>query len=65
MIAPILGALIGIVGVVAGVLLGELAAVAVLVFFLADIFVRMVRARRARVFDAAPAASHWDPEFDA
>ena len=65
MIAPIIGALIGIVGVVAGVFLGELAAVAVLVLFLADIFVRMVRARRTRRFDAAPSASHWDPEFDA
>jgi hypothetical protein len=46
LIAPLLGALIGIVGVFAGLWLGELAALGVLVLFLADVFIRMVRARR-------------------
>lgn len=65
MLAPMIGALIGIVGVFAGVLMGELAAAAVLVLFLADIFFRMLQARRTRAIDDDTSARLWDPDFDA
>jgi hypothetical protein len=65
LIAPILGVLIGIVGVFAGVFMGELAAAAVLALFLADIFFRMLRARKLRAIDERTSAGHWDPDFDA
>jgi hypothetical protein len=64
MIAPLIGALVGLVGVFAGMLMGELAAAAVLVLFMADLFFRMVRARRMQAAHADPSAQLWDPDFD-
>jgi hypothetical protein len=64
MIAPLIGALVGLVGVFAGMLLGELAAASVLVLFMADIFFRMVRARRIRADAFERSEDLWDPEFD-
>ena len=62
-IAPLIGALVGLVAVFAGIFLGELAALAVLMLFMADIFLRMVRARRMRA-DEDRSLRNWDPEFD-
>lgn len=62
--APLLGILVGILGALAGVWLGELAALAVLALFLADIFMRLVRARRP-VFREAGTVGIADPDIDA
>jgi hypothetical protein len=65
LIAPVLGTLIGIVGVVAGLWMGELAALAVLVLFLVDIFVRLVRARRLATSELRLSDSIGDPDIEA
>lgn len=59
-----IGVLIGIVGVFAGALVGELATAAVLALFLADLFFRMLKARRTRAIDDDTSAGLWDPDFD-
>lgn len=62
--APLLGILIGILGALAGVWLGEVAALAVLALFLTDIFVRLVRARRPMVREIGTMGLA-DPDLDA
>ncbi len=63
-IAPMIGALVGLLSVFAGLLMGELAAAAVLVLFMADLFFRMLRARRLPDYDTDSTAWMWDSEFD-
>ena len=64
-IAPLIGALTGLLGLVTGLLLGEFAAAAVMVIFLTEVFVRMVRARSVQAEEAETWADPWwDPEID-
>jgi hypothetical protein len=57
-------ALLGIVSVFAGILMGELAIAAIMVVFLTDLFVRVVRARKMETFDDGLATERWDENFD-
>jgi hypothetical protein len=63
-IAPMVAALLHIVSVFAGVLMGELAIAAILVVFLGDIYVRVARARRMETSDDDWATDLWDQDFD-
>jgi hypothetical protein len=63
-IAPMVAALLGIVSVFAGVLMGELAIAAMLVVFLGDIYVQVARARRMDSIDDDWATDLWDQDFD-
>jgi hypothetical protein len=63
-VAPLIGVMVGIVSSVAGLLWGELAALIVLLFFMTDLFVRLVRGRRAAVTDEPAPGGTWDRELD-
>ena len=57
-------ALLGIVSVFTGILIGELAVATIMVVFLADIYLRVARARRMESFDDDWATDLWDQDFD-
>ena len=63
-IAPLLGALVGLLGVFVGMLLGELAALALLVLFFSDIFIRIRHAQAMNTYDEDPWQDDWDSEWD-
>ena len=63
-IAPMVAALLGIVSVFAGILMGELAVATIMVVFLTDVYLRVARARRMESFDDDWATDLWDQDFD-
>jgi hypothetical protein len=63
-VAPLIGIMVGIVSGVTGFLLGELAALVVLVLFMTDLFIRLVRARRVPALQQIEPAGLWDQEMD-
>ena len=63
-IAPMVAALLGLVSVFTGTLMGELAIAAIVVVFLADIYLQVARARRMESIDDDWATDLWDQDFD-
>ena len=63
-IAPMVAALLGLVSVFVGTLMGELAIAAIVVVFLADIYLQVARARRMESIDDDWATDLWDQDFD-
>jgi hypothetical protein len=57
-------ALLGLVSVFTGTLMGELAIAAIVVVFLADIYLQVARARRMESIDDDWATDLWDQDFD-
>ncbi|MGO9597911.1 MAG: hypothetical protein ACLP7Q_07940 [Isosphaeraceae bacterium] len=63
-IVPMAAALLGVVSVFTGTLMGELAIAAIMVVFLADIYLQVARARRMESIDDDWAPDLWDQDFD-
>jgi len=63
-IVPMAAALLGVVSVFTGTLMGEIAVAAIMVVFLADIYLRVARARRMESIDDDWATDLWDQDFD-
>ena len=63
-IVPMAAALLGIVSVFTGTLMGELAVAAIMVVFLADVYLQVARARRMESIDDDWATDLWDQDFD-
>ena len=63
-ILPMVAALLGFVSVFVGVLAGELAIAAIVVVFLADVYVRVARARQMDMIDDDWTTDFWDQDFD-
>jgi hypothetical protein len=64
LVAPLFGVMVGIIGGVAGLFLGEIAAILVLIVFMADIFIRLIRGRRFPATYQPEPAGIWDRHID-